>query len=104
MDKIIVQFALSDDTDFDDLIHIEDTLTLKLMPDRSARVDGHDIGERRFNIYIHPQRDWEPALRHVIEALKGLDRLEGTVVAKLRGETDTFEVVWPKGYVGRFAL
>jgi hypothetical protein len=104
MNKIIVQFALSDDTDFDDLIHIEDALILELLPDRSAEVDGHDIGEGRFNIYIHLQRGWQPALGHVIEALKRLNRLEDSVVAKLYGETNAFEVVWPEGYVGRFAL
>jgi hypothetical protein len=104
VNKIIVQFALSDATDFDDLIHIEDALTLKLLPDRSAVVGGHDIGEGCFNIYIHLQRGWEPALGHVMEALKELDRLKDTVVAKLGGETDALEVVWPKGYVGKFAL
>jgi hypothetical protein len=104
MNKIIVQFALSDDTDFDDLIHIEDTLILELVADRSAGVDGHDIGEGRFNIYIHLQGGWEPALGRVLEALKGLNRLGDSAVAKLNGETDAFEVVWPKGYVGKFAL
>jgi len=101
MNKIIVQFAIGDNTDFDELINIEDALGLALLPDRSAVVDGHDIGEERFNIYIHPQGGWEPALGHVIEALKGLDRLDDATVAK---ETDGFEVVWPKGHVGRFSL
>jgi hypothetical protein len=101
MNRMIVQFAIGNDTDFDELINIEDALGLALLPDRSAVVGGHDIGEGRFNIYIHPQRGWEPVLEHVIEALKGLDRLDDAIVAR---ETDAFEVVWPKGYVGKFAL
>jgi hypothetical protein len=104
MNKIIVQFALGADTDFDDLIQVEDTLILELLADRSAGVDRHDIGEARFNIYIHLKQGWEPALGHVMQALKRLNRLEDSVVAKLDGETDAFEVVWPKDYVGKFAL
>jgi hypothetical protein len=101
MNKIIVQFVLGDDTDFDELLNIEAALGLALLQDRSAVVDGHDIGEGRFNIYIHPQGGWEPALGHVIEALKSLDCLDDATVAK---ETDGFEVVWPKGHVRRFTL
>jgi hypothetical protein len=104
MNKIIVQFALSDNTDFDGLIEIEDALTLALLQDRDAKVDGHDLGEGRFNIYIHLQGDWEPTLGRVTEALKGQNRLEDAVVAKRHGESNAFEVVLPRGYVGGFAL
>jgi hypothetical protein len=102
--KVIVQFTTTEDTDFDWLLHIEETLIQAFMLDKSASVDGHDIGQGRFNIFIHLSNGWEPALERVTEALDGLGVLPKALIAKFHGDTEKYEVVRPDSYSGRFAL
>ena len=104
MDKLIIQFALNENTDFDRLIEIEDALTVEFLGDRSVEIDGHDIGQERFNIFIHLMQGWEPALGRVTKTLGKLGMLDQSVVARFHGETATYEVVRPDSYSGRFAL
>lgn len=104
MNKVIVQLTVSEETDFDGLIHVEDALIQAFLKDRVAEVDGHDIGSDRFNIYIHLSNDWEPTLARVIETLGQLDVLAKVVVAKFHGDTETYEVVHPDPYSRVFAL
>jgi hypothetical protein len=104
LDKLIVQLKVGKDTDFDQLISIEDALIQEFMGNRTVEVDGHDFGEGRFNIFIHLSNGWEPALATITEALDGLGLLPAAVVAKFHGETEQYEVVRPDSYSGPFAL
>ncbi|MDB5977905.1 MAG: hypothetical protein JWR07_4665 [Nevskia sp.] len=104
MDKLIVQLKVGKDTDFDQLIGIEEALIQKFMGNRTVEVDGHDFGEGRFNIYIHLSKGWEPALATITAALDGFGLLSVAVVAKFHGETEQYEVVRPDSYSGPFTL
>lgn len=49
--QLVLQFSISDTTDFDELIDLEGQLILTL---RDAHiVDGHDFGSGEMNIFIH---------------------------------------------------
>ena len=104
MDKLIVQIEIAEETDFDELISIEEALIQALLGDREAAVDGHDIGEGRFNIFIHLGAGWEPALTKVTATLDDLGLLPSAVVAKFHEQTKEYEVVRPDSYSGTFAL
>jgi len=104
MDKLIVQLPIDANTDFDGLIEIEEALIRALAMNRTAEVDGHDIGEGKFNVYIHLRKDWEPALAQVTETLDKLQLLPRAVVAKFHGTTEGYEVVRPDSFTGNFSL
>jgi hypothetical protein len=95
---------MSEDTDFDQLIHIEETLIKALLKGRLASVDSHDMGEDRFNIFIHLADNWEPVLSRVTEVLGGLGVLADAVIAKFYGDTKKYEVVHPVSFTGTFAV
>ena len=69
-----------------------------------AIVDGHDIGEGRFNIYIHPKGPWGPVLERVEAYLKLRGALDEAGIAKFHGKTERYQVVWPVGFSGHFKL
>jgi hypothetical protein len=104
VNKLIVQLSMSEDTDFDQLIQIEETLIQALLKGRLASVDGHDIGEDRFKIFIHLADNWEPVLSRVTAVLGGLGVLADAVIAKFYGDTEKYEVVYPVSFSGTFAL
>jgi hypothetical protein len=103
MDKLIVQLPINSNTDFDGLIQLEEALIRALSTSRDVEVDGHDIGEGKFNVFIH-LKTWEPALARVTEALDELQLLPRATVAKFHGETESYEVVRPDSFTGTFAL
>ena len=104
MDKVIVQFAVAEDTDFDQFIDIEEALIGEFLGDRANEVDGHDIGEGRFNIYVHVSEGWELALTRITAVLVRLGLLSKAIVVKYHGSTEEYEVVQPESYGGKFAL
>ncbi len=104
MDKLIVQLPIDASTDFDGLIEIEETLMRALSTNRAAEVDGHDIGQGKFNVFIHLRKGWEPALTQVTEALDELELLPRALVAKFYGATESYEVVRPDSFTGTFTL
>ena len=104
MNKLIVQLQIDADTDFDGLIDIEEALIRALSTDRTAEVDGHDIGEGKFNVFIHLSRGWEPALPRVVNTLDEFELLSRAIVAKFHGATESYEVVRPDSFTGTFTL
>ena len=104
MDKLIIQFALNEHTDFDRLIRIEDALSVEFLGDRTVEIDGHGIGNGHFNIFIHLMQGWEPALARVTETLAEAGMPDQAVVAKFHGKTGNYEVVRPDSYTGHFAV
>jgi hypothetical protein len=104
MDKLIVQLPIDAGTDFDGLIEIEEALIRALSTNRTAEVDGHDIGEGKFNVFVHLRKGWEPALTQIVEALNELDLLPRAIVAKFHGAVESYEVVRPDSFAGTFTL
>ena len=49
--QLVLQFSISESTDFDDLIDLEGRLILALGGDHV--VDGHDFGSGEMNLFIH---------------------------------------------------
>ena len=104
MNKIIVQLKIDESTDFDSLIHVEDSLIQSFVDDPQVDVDGHDIGQYKFNIHIHLGDNWDAAIEKVTETLDGLGLLLRVVVAKYDGASNQYEIVRPDTYIGDFAL
>lgn len=73
--QLIVQLQISEGTDFDALIHVEETLIQAFEQNKCAVVDGHDIGQDRFNIFLIPVSSWAP----VIERVKAFLKLRGVL-------------------------
>jgi hypothetical protein len=104
MNRIVVQLNVDTNTDFDQLLHVEETLTRSFGLDDLADVDGHDLGEGRFNIFVRTSGPWEPVLARVKGLLERLGVLSGAVIAKLHADTQSYEVVHPDSYAGEFSL
>lgn len=102
--QVIVQFAFRGPEDFARLVHVEDTL-IQAFAQRNpfAEVDGHDVGQGRFNIFIRPTGAWSPVLERIEACLKLQGVLKEALVAK-RLKSEKYVVVWPEGYDGAFEL
>jgi len=86
MNRLVVQLPIDGDTDFDSLLHVEETLS------------------RAFNILIHGPDSSDLALVRITQLLEGLGVLSASVVASFRPATQSYEVLYPAGYVGKFVL
>jgi hypothetical protein len=104
MNRLVVQLPIDSDTDFDSLLHVEETLSRAFGLEGHAQVDGHEIGEGRFNILIRAPDPSDPALARITQLLEGLGVLPASVVASFRPASDSYEVVYPAGYTGEFVL
>jgi len=104
MDKLVVQLPIDGDTDFDVLLHVEETLSRTLGLEGHAQVDGHEIGEDRFSILIRAPHPSEPTLTRIKQLLQGLGVLPTALVAGFRPATDSYQVLHPPGYVGEFVI
>jgi hypothetical protein len=86
------------------LIEVEDTLIQAFSQNKFAEVDGHDIGQGRFNIYIYPKDTWRPVIERVQAFLKLRGVLNKAIIAKRLKSSDKFVVVWPEPFSGEFQL
>jgi hypothetical protein len=101
--QLIVQFQIVESDSFDDFITIEDTLHQAFSQNNHAIVDGHDIGQGRFNIYIFPRGAWGPVTERVHALLKLKGWLNRAVIAK-RLKSEKYKVIWPEEHVAEFEL
>jgi hypothetical protein len=104
MNKLVVQLPIDSDTDFDALLHVEETLSRTFGLEGHAQVDGHEIGEDRFSILIRAPDPAGPTLARITQLLEALGVLPAAVVASFRPATDSYEVVHPRGYAAKFVL
>ncbi len=100
--QVVVQLPLSESTDFDSLIGIENGLTELLLRHRGVRVDSHDIGHDRFNIFISSEEPWSAILGGIRAYLEFHGILGAAVIAARPLEGGTYEVLWPADHVGAF--
>jgi hypothetical protein len=102
--RVIVQFKVADVGDYERYVAIEDSLLQAFSQSDDGVVDGHDIGNAKFNIYIRPRRSWGPVLERVKAFLELRGALKDAVIAKLHGKTDQYQVVHPSTYCGEFSI
>ena len=102
--RLVVQLPVSESTDFDSLIDIENALTLSFLKDRAATVDGHQLGLGKFNIFIVPRAAPEPVVDRVKSALAQDGMLDRALIAKQASANEPYSVVWPENYKVAFAL
>ena len=102
--QLAVQFLITDLTDFDSLIHIEDTLTLAFLEDKAAVVDGHDIGQGKFHVFLFAKAPLSTVVDRVKVALDELGVLNDATIAHRLTMQSTYSVVWPEQYRGIFEL
>ena len=102
--QLAVQFLITDSTDFDSLIHIEDVLTLAFVRDKSAIVDGHDIGQGRFNVFLFAKAPVSSVVDRVKAALDEVGVLNDATIAHRLTMESGYSVVWPEQYRGKFEL
>ena len=101
-ERLVIQLSLSGSTDFDELLDIENTLTLAFLKDRTAIVDGHALKGKAFNIFIVPRGDAGAVLDRVKAALAESGVLDEAIIARRTGGEGVWSVVWPAGYRGKF--
>ncbi|CAN7436552.1 hypothetical protein LJR129_002822 [Acidovorax sp. LjRoot129] len=102
--QLIVQLPMSASGDFDKLLHVEETLITAFSQNDSAEVDGHDVGQGRFNIFIYPTGAWAPVIERVEAFLKLRGVLKEALVVKRLKSSEKYVVVWPKDFNGTFTL
>lgn len=101
--QLIVQLRAADITGYDTSIQIEEKLMQAFEQSQYAEVDGHDMGQGKFNIFIIPKVAWETVFEQVKITLELCGVLQKTLIAK-RLKTEQYEVVWPNDYMGNFEL
>jgi hypothetical protein len=102
--KVVIQFKAKSTADFDRLLKIEETLFQAFSQSNVGVVDGHDIGQGTFNVFIHPRDSWGPVLERVEAFLKLRGLLDEAVIAKFHGKSERYQVVHPATHRGGFAL
>lgn len=104
MKQVIVQFHIADKFDLDRCYEIDEALDQAFSHTSDGVVDGHDVGEGRFNIYIDIQSSWEPVLERIdaLLILKGA-KSKATIV-KFHPETERYEIVSPPSFDGVFTI
>ena len=102
--QVIVQLPFTGAGDYDRLLAVEESL-IQAFAQRNpfAEIDGHDVGQGRFNIFIKPLGSWGPVLERVEAVLKLRGVLREALVVK-RLKSEKYVVVWPKEHPGAFEL
>ena len=103
-DRVVVQLPLSESMDFDSLISIEDGLIELFKDNRGVDVDGHDIGQGRFNVFIYSDDPWPSILGRIRAFLEFHGVLEDAVIATRPFEGGKYQVLWPSDYGYAFEL
>jgi hypothetical protein len=102
--QLIIQLPVGASTNFDSLMHVEETLIQAFSQNGLANVDGHDFGQGKFNIFIYPKGAWRPVLERVFAFLKLRGVLSDALVVKRLKSSEKYVVVWPEDFSGTFSL
>ena len=101
-ERLVVQLPVSESTDFDSLIDFENALTLSFLKDKAAAVDGHEIGQGWFNVFIVPRAAPESIVERVKALLAQMGMLDNALIARRANPHDQYAVIWPDNYRGAF--
>jgi hypothetical protein len=80
--RIAIQLPLSESTDFDSLIGVEEGLADVLKGQGGVEVDGHDIGQGKFNIYVLSEAPPAPLLGRIRAYLEFRGLLDQATIAE----------------------
>ena len=103
-ERLVVQLPISASTDFDELLDIENTLTLAFLEDRTAVVDGHALKGKAFSVFIVPRADPDAIVDRVKATLAESGVLDEALIARQGSAAAAWSVVWPAGYTGTFEI
>lgn len=103
-ERVVVQLPLSESVDFDALISLENGLIDLFKDNRGVDVDGHDIGQGRFNVFINSDEPWPSILGRIRAFLEFREVLETAVVATRPLDGEKYQVLWPADYGRAFEL
>ena len=98
--QLVLQFKTADQDYIEWLIAIEEDLNLTL--GSGHVVDGFDVGQGEFNIFIHTNYP-EEAFEKSKEAFFDAD-IQKMVAAYRKLSGDNYLVIWPKGYKKNFKI
>ncbi|MFZ1199708.1 MAG: hypothetical protein WAO07_06025 [Desulfobacterales bacterium] len=98
--QLVLQFQGRDIDDFEELVHLEDTLIANL--EERHQVEGHDFGDDTMNIYI--QTDAPEAAFDKIREVLHHSLLDKTKAAWRQSDASEFTVIWPEKNDGRFEV
>lgn len=99
---LIIHFPASTRPSLDRVIEIETALTQAFAQSGAAIVDGNDFGATA-NIFIFPRKSWEDSITIVLAYLERKQALSEVLVIK-RLRSGTYQVVWPRDFVGTFEM
>ena len=102
--QLVVQLPISESTDFDDLIEIEDGLSDVLKSHRGVVVDGHDIGHGRFNVFVISDVPCEQFVGGIRAYLEFRELLDNAVIAARPINGGRYNVVWPLDHDAAFEV
>jgi hypothetical protein len=98
--QLLVQVPVSESTDFDSLIAIENGLGEILAKQGGVRVHGHDFGQGKFNIRIVSEEPWQS----IVGAIRAFLEFRGVadgVIATRADDAEDYRVLWPTGHTDR---
>jgi hypothetical protein len=81
--RIAIQLPLAESTDFDSLIGIEEGLADLLKGQGGVEVEGHDIGQGKFSIYVVCETPPAPVIGRIRAYLEFRGLLDQAIVATL---------------------
>jgi hypothetical protein len=81
--RLAVQFPITDSTDFDSLIRIEDALTFAFLGGASAIVEGHDISQGKFSVLLSAKAPLDSVVDRIKVALDEIGALKDATIAHL---------------------
>jgi hypothetical protein len=89
---LVLQWSGSTETDFDELISMEDAL----VETSRAAVDGHDFGSGEMNLFVNTD---QPAatFTEVAETLGNRPRWLAVRAAYREASGDDYTILWPEG-------
>ena len=102
--RVVVQLPVCEATDFDSLVQIENGLIEILAKHRGARVDGHEIGRGRFNVFIVSDEPWPSMFGRIRAFLEFRGVLGDAVIATRHVEGEGYQVLWPPDHGHAFEL
>ncbi len=103
-DQLVVQLPVTEATDFDMLLFVEETLFRGFPRNDIAEVERHDFSDGRFNLFIFPKGPRAPVIERIVAALKlrGVD--SAALIAGRLEEQGPYTVIWPEHHKSGFKL
>ena len=91
--QLVLQFSASSDTDFQQMLALEESLAVGLSD--LADVDGHDFGSGEMNIFLltdHPTEAFAAARSYITQPMALSMRAAYRILKR-----DRFTILWPPG-------